>query len=556
MTTYFVSRHERAHFWLRSQIARGRVDLTIDRWVSHLDVRTVEPGDLVVGTLPFADVIDLQARGGRFIALTMDLPEAMRGRELSATEMAAYDARLIEVQVSTREQRHISPDRTPGPEVWGDGSDVRIAFVSDQLAPLFLAARQYQARTRHLCLLATEQMRGKANQLKTALKASGIRPGKLEIVKVASIGDDIERLLERVRTELLRLHGLYPESCLVVDLTTGTKPMALALAQAAGEMRARGIPARASYTSTETLHFQWVAPAADADAMVARLTLDEVLALQGRRLVRTACQSDETVRRIEDRAMLSDSLASTLSDVDIGMLNRLASSLDNAIKGNPGARRIEVPREVMQQIGPRRMSRALLGALWRIEQEGLLELPGGQRGVQPERILFANADAVRYLGGGWYEEWIWLKLRSLGAETVALNVEFSDGADVSVINELDVVLIHNNRVLTIEAKTARMDDKKPTTDANQVLYALDSKSQSLAQVLGSRLVVSFRPLPEQALIRAMRTRNLSVLCPAGRDWNSVHALSPDHLQEVVQHWMETGTVADRSNRPTPIKRSD
>jgi CRISPR-associated protein Csx16 len=93
MTTWFVSRHPGAAEWARRQ------GLTVDRMVEHLQVEDVRPGDTVIGTLPVHLAAAVCARGARFLQLSVDLPPALRGRELSAEELQACGARLEEYRV-------------------------------------------------------------------------------------------------------------------------------------------------------------------------------------------------------------------------------------------------------------------------------------------------------------------------------------------------------------------------------------------------------------------------------------------------------------------------
>lgn len=88
MTTWFISRHPGAVDWARSQ------GLAVDSWQAHLDVELVQPGDTVAGTLPIHLAAQVCARGARYLHLSLDLPVAWRGRELTAGELAQAGARL------------------------------------------------------------------------------------------------------------------------------------------------------------------------------------------------------------------------------------------------------------------------------------------------------------------------------------------------------------------------------------------------------------------------------------------------------------------------------
>ncbi|WP_020559178.1 CRISPR-associated protein Csx16 [Thiofilum flexile] len=86
--TYFISRHPGAALWAESE------GFHIDQLLAHFDVGIVQSGDTVLGTLPINLVAEMNARGGRYFHLTLELPAEARGQELSADDMRRYGARL------------------------------------------------------------------------------------------------------------------------------------------------------------------------------------------------------------------------------------------------------------------------------------------------------------------------------------------------------------------------------------------------------------------------------------------------------------------------------
>ncbi|MGB1258310.1 MAG: CRISPR-associated protein Csx16 [Thiolinea sp.] len=88
MTTYFISRHPGAVAWAESE------GFHVDQRLAHFEVAMVQPGDIVLGTLPVHLIAEVNVRGGRYYHLTLSLPAALRGKELSAAEMREYGARL------------------------------------------------------------------------------------------------------------------------------------------------------------------------------------------------------------------------------------------------------------------------------------------------------------------------------------------------------------------------------------------------------------------------------------------------------------------------------
>ncbi|MCF7992144.1 MAG: CRISPR-associated protein Csx16 [Thiohalocapsa sp.] len=93
MTTYFVSRHPGALVWAAEEGIR------VDRRIDHLDLGVVAPGDTVIGSLPVNLAADVCARGARYLHLSLRLPPALRGVELTSAQMRDCGARLEEYSV-------------------------------------------------------------------------------------------------------------------------------------------------------------------------------------------------------------------------------------------------------------------------------------------------------------------------------------------------------------------------------------------------------------------------------------------------------------------------
>lgn len=93
MTTWLVTRHPGALDWL---LAQGFTDV---EHVLHLDPMVVAPGDRVIGTLPVHLAGAVCERGARYFNLSLDVPETLRGRELSAAQLETCGARLEEFAI-------------------------------------------------------------------------------------------------------------------------------------------------------------------------------------------------------------------------------------------------------------------------------------------------------------------------------------------------------------------------------------------------------------------------------------------------------------------------
>ncbi len=93
MTTYFITRHQGAKDWAKNQ------GIDVHKVLSHLNMEDIHPGDKVLGTLPIHLVAQLCERGATYFHLTLNLPEHLRGKELSAKEMQEAGAKLEQYNV-------------------------------------------------------------------------------------------------------------------------------------------------------------------------------------------------------------------------------------------------------------------------------------------------------------------------------------------------------------------------------------------------------------------------------------------------------------------------
>lgn len=90
---YLVSRHSGTLEWF------ARRGLPVDEVITHFDPQTLRPGDEVIGILPIQLAAAVCAKGGRYFHLEMNVPLEWRGKELSAEQLDAFGAKLVEYTV-------------------------------------------------------------------------------------------------------------------------------------------------------------------------------------------------------------------------------------------------------------------------------------------------------------------------------------------------------------------------------------------------------------------------------------------------------------------------
>lgn len=93
MITYFITRHPGAVAWAHQE------GIEVSQLIDHLDVELIQPGDVVIGTLPVNLAARVCALGGRYLHLSLELPQEWRGRELSAADMRRFGARVEEFSI-------------------------------------------------------------------------------------------------------------------------------------------------------------------------------------------------------------------------------------------------------------------------------------------------------------------------------------------------------------------------------------------------------------------------------------------------------------------------
>lgn len=103
MTTWFITRHPGARQWAEAQ------GLAIDRHCVHLDPAEVQAGDTVIGSLPVHLAGEVCQRGARYFNLSLDLPASARGKELSADQLLAFNARLEAFTVNAEKKVKTAP---------------------------------------------------------------------------------------------------------------------------------------------------------------------------------------------------------------------------------------------------------------------------------------------------------------------------------------------------------------------------------------------------------------------------------------------------------------
>ena len=91
-TTWIVTRHAGAIDWLKTRGIEGQQR-------DHLDTSLVSQGDTVIGTLPVNLAAEVCAKQATYLHLSLTVPFAWRGKELTSEQMDRYGAALTAYRV-------------------------------------------------------------------------------------------------------------------------------------------------------------------------------------------------------------------------------------------------------------------------------------------------------------------------------------------------------------------------------------------------------------------------------------------------------------------------
>ena len=324
-----------------------------------------------------------------------------------------------------------------------------------------------QLNASKVVILETPEMKASASNLKRVLESHSIKVQRKPFDDSSPVA--IERSAQEISTE-------FGEGAVIFNATGGHKLMTLAMAK---EMSEIADELHLLYAETRHQRLDWLKPTAVMEPMNDVLKVDDFLLVQGYSRVRSADRDGHWQVDADARAPLtrrlgeeSDKLArffgalnklaqQAMSDKDRGKAFRPAQSFEFT----PGGRSAEVLSQ----------ARGLNLLSWDDDYE----------------IVFASEDAAAYFGGGWLEEFVWLKLRGLKPFDSAVNLVVKPiGSEVE--NEFDAVIAHRNRLLVVECKTLRFG-RDATKDADYI-YKLAQLSKQVGGSMASSLLLSARPV--------------------------------------------------------------
>lgn len=574
---YFVTRHNGAILWARDAGIRAR-KITQD----NFDVNIVQAGDIVMGTLPVHLAGDVLHRGGHYWHLSMEVPLALRGKELTAEQMRACGARLEEFRVLPRGLRS-SPNRDVAvPTLAPEAGLIHIVIASEQVLPNLLTALALPCAGLHILVSNFGPIRQSATLLGDIVtKHFAAHKGFQVIEHKLGNGMAYAELLAQFVKARDAVRERTNGQPLLLNITGGTKPMALAATEAFA-----GI-ATIAYLNVQTNQIECIEPAYCAPYPVSYDKLSCRLYLQAHHydVGEDPASSGPDVVEMESRRSLTGYLARNARVLSTELLVR--GCLDFSQDGvkwphrEENADRWEKPSTVLARlcemgsaVDDQRTGKtapAPLFVRWtlpkgsectawgemlkRLQSADVIEVLDDGRNARPGDdptcaiidFRFKSAACARYVGGTWVEEFAVLTARAAASAagldpdtTVYAGMRLFANHSVSKakakpeINELDLVIYHGGRMLIIEAKAGGYSLLQ---NSQSVLNKLDRLKRSVGGPYGAAWLLCARPLDETR--QGVTAENVSSLLERARLYG-IECHAADDLKrfhESISAWM-------------------
>ncbi|WP_107786240.1 Card1-like endonuclease domain-containing protein [Nitrosomonas ureae] len=372
--------------------------------------------------------------------------------------------------------------------------NTHLILVSAQPIPNITPMLDDAVKPKKVVMLVSPDMQERARTLENIFKPRGIG------IESYAIADPWNA--ELISDKVLDILCHYPDGGIALNATGGTKLMSIAACEAF-----RSANAPIYYVHPRYDRLLWLSPKLPPHELADRLKLKDYLMAYGADLVDIPAGVQSVPPAIQE--LTGELLAGIDRYADeLGTLNYLAYQSDNA--------------QLSAKIGHSRQSRPVL---WE-----LLELfeAAGICCLEHRLIRFSDPQMRFIANGGWLEMHTYAACLQLkqkcGIQDVACNIVIQrhPAGKTAVKNEIDVGLIHANRLHLIECKTRHFEK-----DAD-MLYKLDSLRDLMGGLQGRTMLVSFNNLGKASRARA-RELNVSLCCKT----------ELKHLQQHLTNWLTT-----------------
>lgn len=366
---------------------------------------------------------------------------------------------------------------------------IHICLVSAQLLANYIPIRMDKPDQVHLVSSLDMQKKGLTTRFETLLA----RGGFTSVTHTGMPDAGMAEIQRFTRVLYDKVTQAYPTARITVNITGGTKLMSVAILDIFSAAGHAIIYTDTAKDTLERVHNCGLEP------LPAVLGIEEYLLAYGAKLYDSASSHAEWQTRAFNRRAAAELLARATQDKKLKtLITVLNAMVMNAL--SPNGDELLVPEQAFKF--PLTAEQLKLVKL--LAEQGLFTLHKNRLSV-----TFLDAERTRFICGHWLEEYAWHIAEQTGLNEVACGVEI-DWENSRTCNELDVLAVHNNRLLIIECKTVRFSDDRQKS--NNTLYKINSLGESLRGLFGQKVLLSAWGVSPTMLDRA-KTQGIKILRP-------------------------------------------
>ena len=385
---------------------------------------------------------------------------------------------------------------------------LHICLISDQLIPNYLPIKIYNPDI--VLMIETEYTRTKSlgERFRLLIKNNLRFKTNLYSYKKFAPDYDFPALYEYFLDLINDIKTLEADE-VTLNVTGGTKLMAIA-----GFDVLKDICHKVIYTNTMAKSIDIIHAQQKVDFISIKLesllNVNEYLNAYG--VVINGCNSEkkEWKEKAKERKLLTEYMADYFSN-NAYFLSVINAKVQNALEN----KKLKNPEQKFKDIKNKKQKKFLR----KCAANNIIEYD------EDKTIKFKTVETTNYLGGFWLEEYVYFLLKDLNVDEVQCGVEIE--WENKTLNEIDILAIHNNRLLIIECKTRRYG--KENDRDNDTFYKLDSVADDLRGLYGEKWLLSVWKIEERGVRRAI-SQGIKIL--SGED------IRPEKLKKAITEWME------------------
>lgn len=359
--------------------------------------------------------------------------------------------------------------------------DIQICTISDQVDPNLFSIFDKRYRPQKVYFLVTKEMKEKAEFLRKA-----ISPGLVKVVEFREIKNQVDfKEIQDVYEKLL-IEECPDPSKVLVNITGGTKPMAITASRVCEDFNVDYL--YASIAEKDFLFFpSKKEPTADESSkkvMIERqkmhldgMTLDLYLKAHGVTIRKAKNSKEIAWEPLEgEKKEFVDFVVSAPQKV-----REAIKALNFVISQNKSG-----PNNLKRPVEAKLLTDGFNGLIDKLNEYGIADYQDGS-------LVFKSLDMLNFVAGRWLEQYTAEILANLGLNIEPVNLEFLYENN-RIRNELDVVFFYENCLYVVEVKTSVINREQVSEESNHIqdiVHKLSNLSGFVGGISCKKAIVSY-----------------------------------------------------------------